>query len=139
MRPIPQECVYPYPTMRGGMEVARRAATKPEVLRVSRAQKITASHREAFALAANYTRAGLQDAIDLILIHNEVSVRGDQPRTTLNPLIAMLSVAAWERFVADIAAIARLEPVGDPPIPGMSNSSGHSSSAPTRAAACQLR
>lgn len=51
-------------------------------------------------------KKGLSNAIDLILIHNEHNVRGNQPRSTLNPLILMLAVAAWERFIADTCLLA---------------------------------
>lgn len=51
-------------------------------------------------------RAGLRNAIDLILIHNEHDVRGNQPRAALNPLILLLSVAAWERLIADVCFLA---------------------------------
>ncbi|WP_067572295.1 hypothetical protein [Nocardia acidivorans] len=71
------------------------------------ARQLTGEHREAFARIVDDTRQGFAEVIDLILIHNERTVSGPQPRTTLNPLIAMLSVAAWERFVADVGALAR--------------------------------
>lgn len=48
-----------------------------------------------------------------------------QPRTTLTPLIATMSVAAWERLVADIAALSRCAS-SDEFEPGMSDSKGHS-------------
>lgn len=51
-------------------------------------------------------RTGFRNAIDLVLIHNERTVRGNQPRTTLNPLTVLLAVSAWERFVVDLRALA---------------------------------
>ncbi len=69
----------------------------------------------SFAEIFDDVRKGLSDAIDLVLIHNERPVRGNQPRATLNPLTLLLSVAAWERFIADtsyLAAQGSLEAVG---------------------------
>ncbi|WP_147427256.1 hypothetical protein [Micromonospora globbae] len=63
--------------------------------------------RDNFAQLCQHTREGFEDALDLVLIHNEREVRGRQPRASLNPLIVLLSVAAWERFVIDLKAIAR--------------------------------
>lgn len=57
-------------------------------------------------MIAGDARAGLSSAIDLILIHNERNVRGNQPRAALNPLVLLLSVAAWERFIADVRLLA---------------------------------
>jgi hypothetical protein len=74
---------------------------------MGKARKLTSDHRAAFARITSDTRQGFAEVIDLILIHNERKVSSRQPRTTLNPLIAMLSVAAWERFVADLGALAR--------------------------------
>lgn len=89
-----------------------------------RASKITERHRHGFALICADTRTAFSDVIDLLLIHNEQAVHGPQPRTTLNRVAAMLSVAAWERLVADIAELAR---TADPATfePGQSDSRGH--------------
>lgn len=51
------------------------------------------------------TRRGFRDALDLVLIHNEKNVRGEQPRAVLNPLTVLLAVAAWERFVVNVEAL----------------------------------
>lgn len=79
--------------------------------------RLEPTHEEAFGMIAADARAGLRSAIDLILIHNERDVRGNQPRAALNPLILLLSVAAWERFVADVCFLAddRLQEVGAGP------------------------
>ncbi|WP_405165555.1 hypothetical protein OG203_10890 [Nocardia sp. NBC_01499] len=74
---------------------------------MGKARKIGHHQRAAFALICDDTRKGFSEVIDLILIHNERVVRGTQPRTTLNPFMALLSVAAWERLVADIGLLAR--------------------------------
>ena len=73
--------------------------------RLSQYRALTQTDRPAFAEACAHARAGFSDAIDLLLIHNEREVRGNQPRTALNPLTVLLSVAAWERFVVDLKAI----------------------------------
>lgn len=90
---------------------------------MGRARKIGAGQRAAFAEICADTRQGFAEVIDLLLIHNEKRVSGLQPRTTLNRLIPMLSVAAWERLVSDIGALARSE-VPDEVAPGMSDSRG---------------
>ncbi|MFR9753926.1 hypothetical protein ACL02S_23205 [Nocardia sp. 004] len=89
----------------------------------TKARQLTGEHREAFARIVDDTRKGFSEVIDLILIHNERRVSRNQPRTTLNPLIIMLSVAVWERFVADISALARSD---DPMLvrPGDADSGG---------------
>ncbi|MFC4605831.1 hypothetical protein [Rhodococcus kronopolitis] len=86
-------------------------------------QKIEAGQREEFAAICSDTRRGFEEVIDLLLIHNEKQVSGLQPRATLNRLVAMLSVAAWERLVSDIGALSRYE-AGDMVEPGMSRSQG---------------
>ena len=67
---------------------------------------LTPDQREPFEEVCRYTREAFQDAIDLVLIHNETQVRGDQPRTSLNPLIVLLAVAGWERFILEVRAAA---------------------------------
>lgn len=74
---------------------------------MTKARRVGPEQRSAFASICDDTRTGFSQVIDLILIHNERRVSGPQPRTTLNPLIATLSVAVWERFVADIGHLAR--------------------------------
>lgn len=73
-------------------------------------------------------RRGLSDALDLIIIHNEKAVRGNQPRATLNGLTILLAVAAWERFIADCRALQLCECCSaDHPctfVPGNQRSSG---------------
>lgn len=59
-----------------------------------------------FAELCRDTQTGFSDALDLVLIHNEQEVRGNQPRSTLNPLTVLLAVAAWERFLVDLRAVA---------------------------------
>jgi hypothetical protein len=44
----------------------------------------------------------VQTALDLIAIHSEKSVRGPQPRASLNPFTVLAAVGSWERFVADL-------------------------------------
>jgi hypothetical protein len=78
--------------------------------------------RDPFAQICGHARSGLRDVIDLMLIHNEQSVRGDQPRSTLNRLIAFLSVAAWERFIADLGGMSQAPISGPHPAPGTTNS-----------------
>ena len=58
-----------------------------------------------FAEICADSRHGFEDALDLVLIHNEHDVKGNQPRRKLNPLIVLLAVAAWERFVVDVHAL----------------------------------
>lgn len=67
---------------------------------------LTRAQREPFEEVCRYTREAFQDAIDLVLIHNETRVRGDQPRASLNPLIVLLAVAGWERFILEVRAAA---------------------------------
>src|ERR1700761_2570235 len=53
------------------------------------------------------TAAGaLWDAIDLLLIHNEGPAGGEAPRGVLSPLIILLAVSAWERFVYELAELS---------------------------------
>lgn len=68
---------------------------------------LTSADEHAFAQVCADAQAGLSNALDLILVHNERSVRGPQPRASLNPLTLLLAMAAWERFVADLALISR--------------------------------
>jgi hypothetical protein len=68
---------------------------------------LTRTDEHAFAQVCADARAGLSNALDLILVHNERSVRGPQPRASLNPLTLLLAMAAWERFVTDLALISR--------------------------------
>jgi hypothetical protein len=58
-----------------------------------------------FADLCEDTRSGFRNAVDLVLIHNEKDVRGNQPRAVLNDLTIVLAVAAWERFVVDVQAL----------------------------------
>ena len=60
---------------------------------------------DGFAGIFKDAKRGLRDALDLILIHNEHEVRGKQPRSTLNPLTLLLSIAAWERFISDCGSL----------------------------------
>jgi hypothetical protein len=57
-------------------------------------------------------RGALGDAIDLVLIHNERPVSGDQPRAVLNPLVVMLAVSTWERLVYEVGAAVKF-PLGE--------------------------
>lgn len=70
-------------------------------------RSIKAEQRDDFSRICVNTRGAFQDVFDLVLIHNERSVRGKQPRATLNTPIAMFSVAAWERFVTDIGELSQ--------------------------------
>jgi hypothetical protein len=53
-------------------------------------------------------RGAMTDAMDLLLIHNERPVSGDQPRAVLNPLVVVLAVSAWERLVVELGAAVGL-------------------------------
>ena len=64
------------------------------------------SDRASFAELCSFTKAQFSDAIDLVLIHNERDVSGNQPRRALNPWTVVLAVAGWERFVVDVSALA---------------------------------
>jgi hypothetical protein len=68
---------------------------------------ISADQRDKFSRICADTKAAFQDVFDLVLIHNERIVRGRQPRATLNGPIAMFSVAAWERFIADVGELSQ--------------------------------
>ncbi|PWU50783.1 hypothetical protein DLJ47_23310 [Micromonospora sp. S4605] len=68
---------------------------------------LTPQQRSAFIEICADAKAGFEDALDLVLIHNERDVRGNQPRRKLNPLTVLLAVAAWERFVVDVGALSR--------------------------------
>lgn len=57
------------------------------------------SNEKTVENACAIAKGALEDAFDLLLIHNEKLVRGNQPRTVLNPLIVLLSISAWERLV----------------------------------------
>ncbi len=57
------------------------------------------------AAAFSSARGSLGEAVDLVILHNEREVRGRQPRASLNPVTVLLAVAAWERLVADLAAL----------------------------------
>ncbi|MBC9717799.1 hypothetical protein H9Y04_35240 [Streptomyces sp. TRM66268-LWL] len=52
-------------------------------------------------------RQNVKATLDLIYIHAEQEVRGLQPRATLNPLIALTAVAAWERLLSDLVGAAK--------------------------------
>lgn len=60
--------------------------------------------RERFASAAAAVRSNLRMAIDLVMVHNELSVGGPQPRVSLNWAIVIAAVSAWERFIVDAAS-----------------------------------
>jgi hypothetical protein len=54
------------------------------------------------------TAAGaLWDAVDLLFIHNEGPTGAEAPRGVLSPLVVLLAVSAWERFIYEVA-----EPAG---------------------------
>lgn len=53
--------------------------------------------------ACETVAGALWDAIDLLLIHNEGPTGGEAPRGVLNPLVVLLAVSAWERFVYELA------------------------------------
>lgn len=60
----------------------------------------------AFKESVRSVRARLGEAIDLLLIHNEKPVRGNQPRRVLGGLTLLLAVSAWERLIADLVHLA---------------------------------
>lgn len=47
-------------------------------------------------------REGLADVFDLLHLHSEVPVRGNQPRAVLNPLMVLLAHSTWERLMKAI-------------------------------------
>lgn len=57
---------------------------------------------DTWARAYGSARVRFAQAVDLVLIHNERDVRGNQPRTVLNPLIVLFAVSAWERLIAEL-------------------------------------
>jgi len=65
-----------------------------------------AGREHDFYAVCSSAREALGEAIDLLLLHNERQVRGNQPRKSLNPVTVLLAVAAWERFVVDIRALS---------------------------------
>ena len=57
--------------------------------------------RGRFDLVAAAACENLGAALDMILIHNEMVVRGRQPRASLNRAVVVTAIGAWDRFVAD--------------------------------------
>lgn len=57
---------------------------------------------DVWARAYGSARVRFAQAVDLVLIHNERGVRGNQPRAALNPLIVLFAVSAWERLIAEL-------------------------------------
>ncbi|WP_018218379.1 hypothetical protein [Salinispora vitiensis] len=54
-----------------------------------------------FAQVARAARDNLGVAVDLVLVHNEKTVRGRQPRASLNRALVVTTIGAWDRFIAD--------------------------------------
>lgn len=60
------------------------------------------TQRKRLIEVAAAAEANFQRSIDLVLIHNDgPAVKGVQPKASLNPLIVVTAVAAWERLVND--------------------------------------
>lgn len=68
---------------------------------------LTPGRRPEFAAACAEARAGFQDVVNLAVVADGLEHREEpDPRTTLNRLIAFLSVRTWERFVRDVRAVS---------------------------------
>jgi hypothetical protein len=58
---------------------------------------------DSLAQVAQPAQLNLRTALDLIAIHSEMPVRGQQPRASLNAFTALAAVGSWERFIADLS------------------------------------
>ena len=58
---------------------------------------------DSLAQVAQPAQLNLRTALDLIAIHSEKPVRGQQPRASLNAFTALAAVGSWERFIADLS------------------------------------
>jgi hypothetical protein len=67
--------------------------------------------QDRFGRVAGAARDNISAAADLVIVHNETSVRGRQPRAALNRAIVVAAVGAWDRFVSD--ACSAFEGNGD--------------------------
>lgn len=61
---------------------------------------------ERFAQVTQAAEHNIRTALDLISIHSERPVRGQQPRASLNPFTVLAAVGSWERFIADLTSAA---------------------------------
>lgn len=70
--------------------------------------RLTPGQRPEFATACEQARSGFGEAVDLVLVADEVTARsGPDPRVaTLNRLVAFRAVLSWERFVRDLGALS---------------------------------
>lgn len=67
---------------------------------------LTTEREAAFKESVRSVRARLGEATDLLLIHNEKPVRGNQPRKVLGGMTLLSAVSAWERLIADLTLLA---------------------------------
>lgn len=61
--------------------------------------------QDAYARTCSAAAANLADAVNCCRVHNEVEVRGRQPRSSLNPLTVVAAASAWERFIFETAYV----------------------------------
>ncbi|MGQ7786950.1 hypothetical protein [Nesterenkonia sp. PF2B19] len=73
----------------------------------SRAHPLRGDQEQAFEESCRSAIERLSEAVDLVLIHNEREVRGDQPRRVLNPMIVLLAFSALERQLVDLHHLGR--------------------------------
>jgi len=59
---------------------------------------------------AAMTHDNLQRAVDLVIVHEGYSVKGPEPPAALNEPTVLAAVAAWDRFINDLFALAKDEP-----------------------------
>ena len=59
--------------------------------------------------ACDTATGALWDAVDLLLIHNEGPAGAEAPRGVLSPVVVLLAVSAWERFVYELANATGVE------------------------------
>ncbi|MDN5916683.1 MAG: hypothetical protein L0I76_16525 [Pseudonocardia sp.] len=69
---------------------------------------LTPGQRPEFAMACAEAVSGFGEVVDLVLVADEVTARsGPDPRVaTLNRLVALRAVVAWERFVREVGALS---------------------------------
>lgn len=63
--------------------------------------------QDAYARTCSAAADNLTDAVNCCRVHNEVEVRGRQPRSSLNPLTVVAAASAWERFIFETAAVLK--------------------------------
>ncbi len=70
---------------------------------------LTPGQRPEFAKTCAEARSGFGEVVDLVLVADEVTARagGPDPRVaTLDRLVALRAVVAWERFVREVGALS---------------------------------